>query len=86
MTLDERPPKMRWHRTQRFELTERGRAAETEYRQNIVTSRAEPGRKSFDAARLGWATTHQLNADDGLYLAELADGAFEEILRNLIAH
>jgi hypothetical protein len=72
MTLDERPPKLRWPRSQRFSLSARGQAVEAAYREQIVTSRNEPGRASFDAARLAWAQTHGLSADDGLYLAEIA--------------
>jgi hypothetical protein len=74
VTLDERPPKLRWPRSHRFALSERGRTAELEYREKIVTARAEPGRASFDAARTAWAASHGLNVDDGLYLAELAGG------------
>jgi hypothetical protein len=74
MTLDEPPRKLRWPRSHRFSLSERGRTAEVEYREKIVSSRAEPGRASFDSARSAWATAHGLNADDGLYLAELATG------------
>jgi hypothetical protein len=72
VTLDETPPKLRWPRSHRFTLSDRGRAAELEYREKIVSSRAEPGRASFDAARSAWAQTHAIAADDGLYLAELA--------------
>ena len=55
-------------------LSARGQQAETSYREQIVTSRAEPGRASFDAARAAWAQAHGLAADDGLYLAEVARG------------
>jgi hypothetical protein len=74
MTLDERPPRLRWPRSQRFTLSKRGQEVEAAYRQQIVASRAEPGRASFDAARAAWAHTHGLLADDGLYLAEIASG------------
>jgi hypothetical protein len=74
MTLDERPPKMRWPRAQRFALSDRGIEAEAAYRQQIVASRTESGRASFDTARAAWAQTHALQVDDGLYLAEVAAG------------
>ena len=74
MTLDQRPPKLRWPRSQRFTLSARGQQAESAYRERIVTSRSEPGRASFDTARAEWAQAHGLSADDGLYLAEVARG------------
>jgi hypothetical protein len=57
-------------------LSARGQQAELSYRDQIVSSRNEPGRgrDSFDAARAAWAQTHGLSADDGLYLAEVAKG------------
>lgn len=73
MTLDEVPRKLSWPRSHRFALSDRGRTAEGEYRADIVASRAEPGRASFDGARTAWATRHGVNADDGLYLAELIE-------------
>jgi hypothetical protein len=72
MTLDERPPKLRWPRSQRFLLSPRGGEAEASYRNMIVASRAQEGRASFDAARASWAGTYSVEADDGLYLAEIA--------------
>jgi len=72
MTLNDRPPKMRWGRTQRFSLSSRGAAAEAAYREQIVLSRNEAGRASYDAARTAWASAHGLLVDDGLYLAEVA--------------
>src|SRR5438105_4321333 len=74
MTLDERPAKIRWPRTQRFALSTTGVAAEAEYREQIVASRSESGRASFDAAREIWAKTHAVQADDGIYLVEVASG------------
>jgi hypothetical protein len=72
MTIDETPRKLRWPRTHRFALSDRGRAAEGEYRADIVAARAEPGRASFESARSAWATRHGVTADDGLYLGELS--------------
>lgn len=65
---------MRWPRTHRFTLSTKGRAAETEYRERIATSREQSGRASFDAARAEWATTYKLQSDDGIYLSELVAG------------
>jgi|CXWL01.1.fsa_nt_gi flagellar basal body P-ring protein FlgI len=74
MTLSDRPSKLRWPRAQRFSLSTQGAAAESAYRDQIVASRTETGRASFDAARKAWAQTHALQVDDGLYLAEVAGG------------
>ena len=48
-------PRTKWSRSQRFRLTPAGREAGRAYRQDIVASRVEAGRKSFDAARAEWA-------------------------------
>ncbi|MFO0598920.1 MAG: hypothetical protein U0228_26670 [Myxococcaceae bacterium] len=72
--LFEKPEKLRWPRSHKFVLSERGRTAEVAYRERIENSRKDSGRASFDAARTEWATAHQLQADDGLYLGELARG------------
>jgi hypothetical protein len=55
-------------------LSTTGTEAELSYRELIVASRAQAGRASFDAARASWAGTYRLQADDGLYLAEVAPG------------
>lgn len=75
--LEDRPPRQRWPRSQRFSLSETGRAAEAAYRSTIVAARskeAEEGRVGYDAARAAWATEHGIEADDGLYLCELSSG------------
>ena len=74
MTLEDRPRPLRWPRSQRFTLSSTGTEAESSYRSLIVASRAQAGRASFDAARAAWAGTYHLQADDGLYLAEVAAG------------
>lgn len=75
MAFDERPARLRWPRSQRFVLSARGVEAETQYRELIVASRnAVNGRTAFDQARASWAGTYQLEADDGLYLAEFKAG------------
>lgn len=67
-------PARSWARTLRFQLTEAGRLAEAGYRAELHTQAAQSGRGGFDAARAAWAREHGLEADDGLYLAELAAG------------
>ena len=63
----------KWNRSQRFRLSPAGRKAELDYRQVIVASRSEAGRKSFDAARTDWAARLGLEPADGLYLGELLE-------------
>jgi hypothetical protein len=62
----------KWSRSQRFQLSQAGREAGTNYRAVIVASREEAGRKSFDAARAEWATRLLMEPNDGLYLGELS--------------
>ena len=69
--IDDRPPRARWPRNQRFTLSPTGIAAELAYRTEIVASRAREGRASYDSARAAWATAHGIEPDDGLYLGEL---------------
>ena len=64
---------MKWGRALRFRLTAAGREAGRVYRQEIVASRAEAGRKSFDAAASGWAARLSLQPADGVVLGELLD-------------
>jgi molybdopterin biosynthesis enzyme len=66
-------PRSKWSRSQRVRLTAAGREAERTYRQEIVASRVEAGRKSFDAARCEWAARLSLEPTDGLYLGELVE-------------
>ncbi len=76
MTIDQPAERLRWSRAHRFTLSARGRDAELAYREGIVSSRLQPGRASFDAARATWAARYAVQADDGVYLCELAaDGA-----------
>ena len=70
---ESRKPRTKWNRSQRFRLTAAGREAGRAYRQDIVASRVEAGRKSFDAARAEWAARLSLEPTDGLYLVELLE-------------
>ena len=72
-TDSDRRPRTKWNRSQRFQLSPAGREAGLNYRQVIVASRAEGGRKSFDVARTEWAARLELEPTDGLYLGELLD-------------
>ena len=70
---DPEAPRTRWNRSQRFQLSPAGRKAGLNYREVIVASRAEAGRKSFDVARTEWAARLGLEPTDGLYLGELLE-------------
>ena len=85
--LQDRSPRRRWPRSQRFGLTDKGRDAEASYRSSIVSSRTQEGRASFDAARSTWAESFRLLPDDGLYLGEVASGPInlEQIVEALEA-
>jgi Fic family protein len=66
--------RQRWPRSQRFSLSEAGKAAEASYRSTIVDARNVSGQASFEAARVEWARAANLEPDDGIYLGELRDG------------
>jgi len=66
--------RLRWPRSRKFMLSSRGREVEQDYREKIVASRSAEGRVSFDSARAAWASAHNLQPDDGLYLAEVKAG------------
>jgi hypothetical protein len=68
-------PRAKWPRFFRFALTERGREAERAYREEIVASRAQVGRASFDDTRASWAKRFAIEPDDGLFLCELRESA-----------
>jgi len=70
---DSGTPRTKWSRSQRFRLTPAGRQAGDAYRRDIVASRVEAGRNSFDAARSEWAARLSLEPTDGLYLGELLE-------------
>ena len=71
MSEEEKSPRVKWSRSQRFQLSAAGREAGHTYKEVIVASRAEAGRKSFDDARAEWAAKLLLEPADGLYLSEL---------------
>jgi hypothetical protein len=72
--LQDRPPRLRWPRGQKFQLSAAGVSAEAEYRQTIETLRGAGSRTEFDAARESWAGRHLIQPEDGVYLGELRAG------------
>jgi hypothetical protein len=71
---EETSPRRRWPRTQRFVLSELGAGAEASYRSQVVASRSEGGRASFDAARSAWAAPLGVHPGDGAYLGVVRGG------------
>lgn len=72
--FEHNPSRSRWARTDRLALSGSGIEAETSYREVILASRVEAGRRSYDAARAGWANGLSLEPDDGVVLGELRSG------------
>ncbi len=72
--LSDVPSKRRWPRSQRFNLSSSGVAAEAKYREGISAARLEGGRSAFDDARTSWATTLGVQPEDGVCLGEVRPG------------
>jgi hypothetical protein len=71
--LQDRPPRLRWPRGQKFSLSAAGVTVEADYRETLQALRGG-GRGEFDAARETWATRHALQPEDGVYLGEVRAG------------
>lgn len=69
---DREPTGRRWSRSERFVLSDTGKAASQSYLDRIVASRSVEGRGSFDQAREEWAVAHGLPSEQGQLLRELA--------------
>jgi hypothetical protein len=67
-------PRKRWPRSQRFQLSARGTAAEKSYRETIIAARVANGRSAYDEARAAWSAPLTLQPNDGLFLGELQSG------------
>jgi|SRR5690242_4448080 len=63
----------RWPRGQRFTLSAAGVAAETAYRDAVVTARAQ-GRGALESAQRAWAEPLRVQPADGVVLSELRSG------------
>lgn len=69
--MDEtKPQKIRYGRTQKFRLSEKGNEAVKAYEQTIAEARSGTGRAEFDAARKAWSAPRGLVPDDAQYLVE----------------
>ena len=72
---DESSSPTRLGRSQKLQLTSRGREAVQSYATMIAAARSGTGRAEFDAARSGWSGPRGLSAEDGLFLVEFEGGA-----------
>ncbi|MDY7225252.1 hypothetical protein [Hyalangium rubrum] len=82
---DETPEKIRFGRSQKFRLSQKGTEAVTEYKLMLEKARSGSGRAQFDAARAAWGVPFNLTAEDGLFLVEFSEGdrTLPEATRNL---
>ncbi|GHH04112.1 hypothetical protein [Comamonas sp. JC664] len=79
--------KVRYGRSQKFQLSAKGTEAVASYSAVIEAAKAGTGRAQFDAARATWGASLGLSAEDGLYLVEFEAGGrtISEAARNLEA-
>jgi hypothetical protein len=69
--LDEnKPEKVRYGRSQKFRLSEKGNEAVKAYEVTIAEARNGHGRAEFDAARKAWSAPRGLAPEDAQYLVE----------------
>ena len=62
--------KVRYSRSQKFRLSEKGAEAVRAYEVTIAEARTGHGRAEFEAARNAWGTPRGLTADDATFLVE----------------
>ncbi len=62
--------KIRYARSQKFRLSEKGAEAVQAYEVTIAEARKGTGRAEFDAARQAWGVPRGLSPDDAQYLVE----------------
>lgn len=72
---DESSSPTRLGRSQKLQLSSRGREAVQAYASMIELARSGTGRAEFDAARKAWGAPRGLAANDGLFLMEFEAGA-----------
>jgi len=70
MLNDSKPEKVRYGRSQKFRLSEKGNEAVKAYEVTIAAARSGHGRAEFDAARKAWSTPRGLAPEDAQYLVE----------------
>jgi hypothetical protein len=62
--------KVKYSRSQKFRLSEKGAEAMKAYEVTIAEARTGNGRAEFEAARKAWGTPRGLTADDAPFLVE----------------
>lgn len=67
---DTKPQKVRYGRSQKFRLSEKGNEAVQAYEVTIAAARSGHGRAEFDAARKAWSAPRGLAPEDAQYLVE----------------
>ncbi len=67
---DLKPEKVRYGRSQKFRLSEKGAEAVKAYELTIAAARTGTGRAEFDAARKAWSGPRGLVPEDAQYLVE----------------
>lgn len=67
---DPKPERIRYGRSQKFRLSEKGNEAVQAYEATIAAARRGQGRSEFDAARKAWSTPRGLAPEDAQYLVE----------------
>lgn len=67
---EERPEKVRYGRSQKFRLSQKGTEAVKAYEGTIAAARNGSGRAEFDAARKAWGDPRGLAPEDAQYLVE----------------
>ena len=71
---DFRPEKIRYSRSQKFRLSQKGTEAVQAYELTIAQARSGHGRAEFDAARKAWSSPRGLAPEDAQYLVEFGVG------------
>jgi hypothetical protein len=67
---DVKPEKIRYGRSQKFRLSQKGAEAVRAYEVTIAAARSGTGRAEFDAARKAWSDPLGLVPEDAQYLVE----------------
>ena len=70
MLGETKPEKVRYGRSQKFRLTEKGTEAVKAYEVMIAEARSGTGRAEFDTARKAWSAPRGLAPEDAQYLVE----------------
>jgi hypothetical protein len=67
---EQKPEKVRYGRSQKFRLSQKGTEAVSAYEHTIAAARTGNGRAEFEAARQAWGAPRGLAPEDAQYLVE----------------